>query len=295
MSPRGARSAWIVTCIAALGACASPAARFEQAARSLGLEVAAVQGAGFDHALLVKPEAGDRTGPDLIHVYLDGDGTPTVAGVPAGDPTPRNPLVLRLMALDPGRAVYLGRPCYHGRGAAAGCAAALWTDARYGEPVVASLAAALERYDGARGKRIAWFGYSGGGVLALLLARRFPQTVAVVTVAANLDVAAWARHHRRLPLAGSLNPAARPPLPPNVVQRHYFGSADQVVPGALRPRQFAPEASWIEVAGFDHVCCWQALWPDVLAEVAAAIEELPADRSALRTGQSLKLNPTVTK
>ena len=38
---------------------------------------------------------------------------------------------------------------------------------------------------------IVWFGYSGGGALAVLLALRFPQSVAVITVAANLDIDGW--------------------------------------------------------------------------------------------------------
>ena len=37
-----------------------------------------------------------------LHVYIEGDGTPYVARHDfAADPTPRNPLMLRLMTLDP--------------------------------------------------------------------------------------------------------------------------------------------------------------------------------------------------
>ena len=50
-------------------------------------------------------------------------------------------------------------------------------------------------------------GYSGGGVLAMLLAEQFPATQAVVTVAGNLDTDAWAIEHGYSPLRGSLNPA----------------------------------------------------------------------------------------
>jgi hypothetical protein len=265
--------------LAALAACASPAQQFDHEAQHLGLSILRVQGTDFVHTLYAKDGNDERTeGP--LHVYLDGDGTPVIAGLPADDPTPRNALMLRLLALDPGPAVYLGRPCYQGRRPSAACSPELWTSARYGEPVVASLAAALRRFESARSfDSIVWFGYSGGGVLALLLAERFPETRGVVTFAANLDVAAWIRHHRYAPLAGSLDPAARPPLEAHIVQRHYVGTEDTIVPQTVRAG-LSHRIAWIEIAGFDHTCCWEKIWPEVLAELAAALQRhAPGSRS----------------
>jgi pimeloyl-ACP methyl ester carboxylesterase len=97
------------------------------------------------------------------------------------------------------------------------------------------MAAASRRLLADRGAdRVVWLGYSGGGVLAMLLAARVPETIGVVTIAANLDVQAWAAQQGGSPLIGSLDPAREPPLP-----AHVF-------------------------------CCWTALWPSILMEVARA-------------------------
>jgi hypothetical protein len=29
--------------------------------------------------------------------------------------------------------------------------------------------------------------------------------------------------------------------------------------------------AWIEIAGFDHTCCWEKIWPEIVAELAAAL------------------------
>jgi pimeloyl-ACP methyl ester carboxylesterase len=50
-----------------------------------------------------------------------------------------------------------------------------------------------------------------GGALAILLAARVPQVVAVVTIAGNLDTDVWTKLHGYLRLQGSLNPIAAPP------------------------------------------------------------------------------------
>ena len=189
-----------------LGGCAGPAAHFSDRAAALGLRAALVEGDGFHHVAYRRAERAAGAARAL-HIYLDGDGTPWAAGGPTADPTPRDPLVLRLMAMDAAPSVYLGRPCYHGRAVEPPCAPALWTDARYSEVVVASLAAAARRLLEEEGRSaIVWLGYSGGGTLAVLLAARVRETVGVVTVAANLDVEGWTRLHRQSPLDASLEP-----------------------------------------------------------------------------------------
>ena len=256
--------------LALLGGCAGPSERFAARASALGFGAARVAGEGFAH--IVYRAAGPQPdGGRLLHVYLDGDGTPWERGRPAADPTPREPLVLGLMALDPASSVYLGRPCYHGLAAAPPCVPALWTDARYSEAVVVSLAAAARRLLAMTGHtEIVWLGYSGGGTLAMLLAARMAETAGVVTVAANLDVDGWADLHGQSRLAGSLSPARRPPLPPRIYQRHYAGGRDRVVPpGIVAGGEIVPETLRV-VPEYNHTCCWLELWPRVLQEVEAA-------------------------
>jgi hypothetical protein len=65
-----------------------------------------------------------------------------------------------------------------------------------------------------------------------------------------------------------LNPAHLPPLPRSVLQRHYAGSEDKVVPSPLIAKAAAQLGSkLIVVSGYDHVCCWEKLWPAVLNDL----------------------------
>ncbi|HET9492085.1 MAG TPA: alpha/beta hydrolase [Methylomirabilota bacterium] len=227
-----------------------------------------VPGAPFDHVVFWPPGPASRT----LHVYIDGDGTPWVQGRPAHDPTPRNPLMLRLMNLDPNPRVYLGRPCYHGLATRPPCSAAMWTRERYSERVVVSMAAALRQVIGKRGvTRVAWFGYSGGGTLVLLLAPRFAETAAVVTVAGNLDIDAWADLHGYSRLVGSLNPATHSWAFSQVYERHYVGGVDRIVPRTIVDRAGVRPETVTVIPTYDHVCCWETIWPAVVSQVTQAL------------------------
>ena len=247
--------------------CSSPAAEFARQAAALGLGRDVVTGTRFQHVLYRKSGSPTQT----LHVYLDGDGTPWIAGRPASDPTPRNVLVLRLLTLDPAPAIYLGRPCYHGAAAPGSCSSRLWTRDRYSDEVITSLAATVRRLMAMEGaERVAWFGHSGGGTLAVLLASHFPETTSVITIAANLDTAAWAAYVGGQDLSGSLNPVSYPPLLRQIQQRHYAGGKDRVVPPALTAQAAAHlGATLIVLDAYDHVCCWERLWSTILSELAA--------------------------
>jgi pimeloyl-ACP methyl ester carboxylesterase len=117
---------------------------------------------------------------------------------------------------------------------------------------------------------IVWLGYSGGGTLAVLLAPRLPQSVAVITVAANLDIDAWTDAHGDQRLIGSLNAARQPPLADRVVQIHYAGGRDRLVPVDIVRRGVSGSGRLVVEPEFDHVCCWQAAWPQILSDVERA-------------------------
>jgi hypothetical protein len=248
-----------------LAGCAGATSEFARRATALGMTAEIVRGTTFDHVVYRIPRAVSRR----VHVYLGGDGTPWLGGLPTRDPTSRKPLELALMARDPGAGLYLGRPCYHGLAGEPGCTSALWTSDRYSETVVASMAAAMRRIVTAEDiDEIVWFGYSGGGSLAVLLARRFPESTAVITVSANLDIDAWTDAHGVPRLSESLNPARELPLPNRIVQIHYAGGRDRVVPLNVVRRGATETAHLIVVPDYDHVCCWEAAWPAILDEVA---------------------------
>jgi hypothetical protein len=246
-------------------ACSSPAQQFSRLAAALGLRAEVVPGGAFDHVVFRQPGPPSHT----LHVYIDGDGTPWQLLTPAKDPTPRNPLVLRLMALDPTPSLYLGRPCYQGLSEIPPCSSEHWTAGRYSEVVVSSMEAALRRFlDGTDYSQLMWFGYSGGGTLASLLAPRFKASTDLITVAANLDIDAWADLHAYSRLTGSLNPARQPPLPTRIRQRHYVGGKDQVVPQTVTVRAPIHPDTMIVIPSYDHVCCWEAMWPSLLKELS---------------------------
>lgn len=255
-----------IAVIPALAACASPADRFDATAAATGLRRGEVEGVGFRHAVY----ANHTPANGLLRIYIDGDGTPYLGKAIATDPTPRQSLVLALLAQDKGPALYLGRPCYHGETGTTRCTPDIWTRARYGEEVVASMAAAVRRLIAGQGARtVTLVGHSGGGTLAMLIAPRIPQTKAVISIAADLDVAAWALYARE-DLSGSLDPSAATPLPAGIRQYHYTGGNDQVVPPAVTASALHNASETLTVIdGFDHVCCWTAIWPAFLAQLDA--------------------------
>ncbi len=230
-----------------------------------------MQGTEFHHIAYV---AGALENSDTLHVYVEHDGTPWLDLThPAADPTPRMPLALELMGQDTGPRLFLGRPCYFAPQKEPACTPLLWTHQRYSPQVVASMVAALRRFLTPHPfRRVVLIGYSGGGTVAWLMAAQVPETVAIVTVAANLDIDDWTRIHDYSPLAGSLNPALMPPLSPTISQFHYVGGRDRNVPPSV-VQSFArrhPEARVIELADFDHECCWMERWPNLLEEVQRA-------------------------
>jgi hypothetical protein len=200
-----------------------------------------------------------------VHVYIEGDGntylTPTL---PSADPTPRTPLSLQLMAQDPAQALWLARPCQFLT--ADHCQPPLWTLARYGTDTIDSLRDALTRTL-PENTQVILIGHSGGGTLALLLASRLPGVQGVVTVAGNLDVARWTRHHGYTPLVHSLDPAREPPLAADIAVVHWVGGQDRNIPAAWAMESPATPHRHVLLSDDDgHVCCWADRWPERLKE-----------------------------
>lgn len=208
---------------------------------------------------------------ELIHVYLEGDGQPWIQGRwPAKNPSSRQMTALRLMLLDPNPSVYLNRPCYGYKTVPSSCSEALWTNARYGPEVVDSMAFALTELAGRYpNKRWVLIGHSGGGALAILLAGRQGNMAAVVTLAANLDHQAWTQAKGFAPLDRSLNPVDQEVLPEHIIRWHLAGGRDNQVPPQITATAAArdPVSRFFLEPEFDHSCCWQQVWPDLLQQL----------------------------
>jgi pimeloyl-ACP methyl ester carboxylesterase len=243
-------------------------------ARHGGLQPEIVRGTDYVHQTYWRR---DRVGSSPLYLFIDGDGIPWSSDSmrPSPDPTPRHPLALRLAAATPGTVAYLGRPCQFLRSADPACNEAVWTGGRYSPAVVDSMTAAANRtIQTLAARRVVLVGYSGGGVLAMLMAPRLESLVEIVTIAANLDVSAWVAWHHYEPLDGSLDPAQTEPLPRSIPQRHLVGARDSNVPPALNRaywEQLPADRIWT-YPDFDHVCCWAEQWPQILARLQADID-----------------------
>ena len=171
-----------------------------------------------------------------LRIYIEGDGfawrTPTR---PSTDPTPVNPMALKLASEDNYNSIlYLGRPCQYYK--AAYCSPNLWTDARFSQQALNSYMRYLDeikmRFGTANFELI---GYSGGGVMAALIAAQRDDVTNIRTIAAPLDTTAWTREKGFRPLAGSLNPVMFSHELSTIPQIHYIGTNDKIVPvGTLK-------------------------------------------------------------
>lgn len=209
-----------------------------------------------------------RKGTELT-IYLEGDGFAWMdASTPSPDPTPRDPLALRLALQQPeGNAAYLGRPCQYVDAQPGACPQRYWTEARFAPEVLAASNQAIDALKARfAAQQLILVGYSGGGAIAALLAARRDDVERLITVAGNLDHRAWTRHHRVTPLTGSLNPADAPTKLQGLRQTHFAGGADRTMPAALvtafAARFPAAQRPVVNVLpDFDHQCCWEREWP----------------------------------
>jgi pimeloyl-ACP methyl ester carboxylesterase len=253
-----------------LAGCASNATRIETLAGTLGLSRSVLEAGGFRSLLYMRSSGGSPDTP--LAIFIEGDGVPWRGGMqPSLDPTTGNPLALKLLGQTPAPAAYLSRPCYQEM-TGPGCTPEQWTMQRYSDEVVSSMTAAVRTAAArANARKVVLVGYSGGGVLAVLIAERLDNVAAVITVGADLDIDAWAQHHGYLPLTGSLNPALSTGAHP-WPETHLYGARDAVVPPATTAAYFArfPHAQRKVMDDYDHVCCWVEHWPALWQEIRSA-------------------------
>ncbi len=257
--------------LVALSGCASlhtPAERADAQAKAGQFQpVAALAGTPVRAWLRLSPasSAASDDGAALT-VYIEGDGAEWRGRFePPADPTPDNPLPLRLALRDPGAHVaYLGRPCqYLDAASLKQCPSILWQRARYGEHALTMMSAALDvLLLTASARRLNLVGYSGGGAIAALLAAQRNDVSCLVTVAAPLDTDAWVSSIDIAPLAHSLNPLALAPRLALLAQTHIAGAADDRVPARTLQRfaEALPHARMEVIEDYDHDCCWVYVW-----------------------------------
>lgn len=208
-------------------------------------------------------------------VYIEGDGLAWISKTrPSLNPTPIDPYALRLAEVDNNRnvdRVYLARPCqYTGWDGKGACPMKYWTTHRYAPEVVDAYARLLRSLVLNRGwDGVELVGYSGGGTLALLLARSNRDVMSVRTVAGNVDIDAHSRFHGVDLMPNSINPAKYATELRAVPQLHFVGGQDKVVPmdvvESYHLQMGAQSCSRANlISGLSHEKGWIEHWPDLL-------------------------------
>lgn len=236
----------------------------ERQAAKRGFSGSVVETGRFDLRLFSRDL---KSNPDRLVVYIEGDGRAFISRRRVSDnPTPRDPVALEMALADPSPAVaYIARPCQFMEPLPANCEPRYWTTHRYAPEVIEAVGQAVDALlRESRASRLGLVGYSGGGVVATLLAQRRDDVDWLVTVAANLDHAAWTAWHGDTPLSGSLNPTADMESLGQLPQLHLVGSSDETVPVELTaafmrrlPAGTPAELIVIEEAGHHD---WPAVW-----------------------------------
>ncbi|MGD9609248.1 MAG: alpha/beta hydrolase [Desulfovibrionaceae bacterium] len=295
----------IIGLLAALGACAGmpdPTIRRRDAlalAASGGFAPLPATPGGVPVCILAHPGPGE----DLV-VYIEGDGLAyRDRHTPSPDPTPVDPLALRLALLDPApKRAYLGRPCqYAAPLPAAICPERLWTTARFGPEALAALDTALDQAKTAtNARRLHLVGYSGGGAMAVLLAAKRTDVESLVTVAGNLDTAAFSAWHQVTPMTASANPLDAAPAVARLPQAHVVGARDRICPPLLAAHFLdrlghPPAATRIVLPEAEHHQGLAAAWPTILMRIRRDIAPLPArdDRSLQPIGTRRDASPVL--
>ena len=209
----------------------------------------------------------------VANIYIEGDGRAWLNKKrPSLDPTPKDPIALKLTIQDPANnVIYLARPCQYTKtidGSA--CDQKYWTSHRFAPEVLEAINAALD--DIKQRHQITEFnliGFSGGGNIAALLTARRDDVVSLRTVAGNLDHKTYNSMHKVSQMPQSLNAKDVAHQMPHIPQIHFIGSEDQIVPRQLYDSY--KKASGLSgcvqsyvVDGVSHTKGWESVWKSLL-------------------------------
>jgi len=261
-----------------LAACAGVDERRDsvrQLANGAGLHAQALPGGIFRLQTFyrLQPSYGEAAGASL-RVYIEGDGFAWInRNRISPDPTPHNPVALKLAAADRGvPLLYVARPCqFGGIGSNPRCTQQYWTSHRFAPEVIEATSAVIDQVKKAAGATaIELVGFSGGGAVAVLVAARRTDVTSIRTVAGNLDHVILNQRKRVSPLSGSLNAADVAEHVSTIPQIHFVGAEDNIigtyVAESYRSRVAARNCIAIQtVSGASHGDDWEDMWPRLLA------------------------------
>ncbi len=212
-----------------------------------------------------------ETGKPLV-IYIEGDGVAWESRSRiSSDPTPSDPLVIRLAALDPSPNVaYLARPGQYPSLGASQCDPKYWTGSRFSQEVIEDMDIAVSRLrETAQAPSVSLIGYSGGAAVAVLVSAGRDDVTGLRTIAGNLDHEAVSKWNKVSPLKGSLDPIDVAAKIKSLPQRHFVAYNDRIVPVSAA-ESFAAKigdgkhGSITIVKGTTHHSGWEDKWPNLL-------------------------------
>lgn len=234
-----------------------------------------IQTAQFKHRVLFLSATSEsphiksvnKTKGEKLTIFIEGDGAPWYREkYVKKDPSPTKLLLFEAMQRVKGDKLYLGRPCYF-KTDDPRCHYRYWTSHRYGDKVLQSMRELINTYI-KHYQHIVFIGHSGGGTLATLLAcSPFEETidsVALITLSANLDTDKWTDHHDWSRMAGSLNPSTALEECSGLSQYHYAGGKDINTPHTLNLDFYEKQKVKPIIYQDANHSNWLKYWPDII-------------------------------
>jgi len=208
-----------------------------------------------------------------VRFYIEGDGRAWISRTRlSDDPTPSDPLVIELAAMDPSpNVIYIARPGQYTESGIPDCDPAYWSSRRFSEEVIRSVNEAISQAVlRTEAKSVELVGYSGGAAVAVLVAARRNDIAGIRTIAGNLNPDELNRYHNVSSLEGSLDPMEVAEKIKDIPQRHFIGSRDKTVPPAIaesfvKKEGFADYGSITVVDGATHNDGWPERWKELLS------------------------------
>ena len=227
-------------------------------------------------------------------IYIEGDGTYTVYKPDfTHNPTPTDPVALRLAAQDGGtNVIWVARPCQYNKGWKNGkdCPAEYTTSKRFAPEVIESYNQVLDNIKAYYSiPSFDLVGYDGGAAIAVILGSQRADIKSIRTVAGNLDPHSVANINNKPYQEGSLNPLDFAAGISNIPQRHFIGKGDKMTPPAVY-NSFAQAVSQGQclnvslVDNADHQAGWVEQWK--------TLKTIPIDCAQPAEPQPIIFDPT---
>ena len=215
-----------------------------------------------------------QPGESAVNIYIEGDGLAWIdRRTPSINPTPTDPVALRLAAADPSNnVIYLARPCQYSMLAdGKRCPQKYWTSHRFAPEVLEAMNIALNKLKQQYGfTGINLIGYSGGANLAALIAASRGDVVSLRTVAGNLNNSLLNSMHKVSPMPNSLDAIDVAHSLVRLPQHHFYSTNDNVISPeiAYSFAKAAGNSSCIRlsaISGTKHAKGWAEQWPNLYA------------------------------